>query len=1097
MLSIYKASAGSGKTFTLTREYIKFLLGVKEQNAGGKYRLARPGGHRHRSILAITFTNKATEEMKRRIVHELAVLGRCEPGWTDPSPYESYFTGLFGCSADELAEASASALRDLLHDFNGFRISTIDSFFQMVLRAFAREAELTGNYELELNRKYSLNLAAGQLFVSLNDGEKGEENRVLESWLLMKVMERLRSGNAYNIFDRNSTLFNSLIKFLDNMTDETYQENREALAGYLSDMSKISAFASRLEEVVPEMDNGVRAAAVDIKTYIEGMGFTVKEVLESNCAKFVLKFADPKEKAVVGKENKSIPKMRDLNDEVFNSQSKTKIPVFRDATLESLVQAYGELSSEAIAYRPLFSDILSNTFALGLIRRVEKTMNDMLAEENTLLLAETGTIIKEIIGDSAAPFVYERIGALLRHFLIDEFQDTSKLQWHNLRKLVKEGLSNGHDSLIIGDEKQCIYRFRNSEPSLLGSGVGRDLAPYLSSGDDTGGGNTNWRSSREVVGFNNSLFAKLAANLDFGDIYSNVIQDIAEKNRSRGGYVSVTSIDKSVKTEFETAAFANMMDHIARQIKAGYRPSQIAVLVRNRKEGAAAIDYILRAGRENPDWPTLRVVSDDSMSVETSPAVCLIVSVLKTLVADTAPSTSRHISRRHYARLLGDLEELVNAGESRSEALSAVLQRNADGEYDDETETDISAPVRPDTKVDRILDMNLVNLTSIVERIVATMLPAQVRDSQNAFISCFSDLVNDYQQRGNCDIRSFLKWWETAGHRTLVNLPPDDNAVRVLTIHKSKGLEFPCVHIPCVYWSFYAPKGPEWFSLKGLPRVDPSLIPPLFPLRPSEKMKGTCLEKQYLAMKKAGTLDELNVLYVAMTRAVDELIVSLPATTLRVSNPVSAALAEALGLTPGQTMTWGEPTCPRAEKQARLTATDPVAMTAMPAYTSTDSPRLWEDTRLDDETSRSARRRQGIVEHSILASVRTLADIPVVYARAASSGIETPENAAMMASRIAGQIRDNGVERWFEGYRRISCEQEFVLADGTVRRPDRIVWLPDGSIEIVDYKTGHDTPKVHFPQLGEYVAAMRRICPEAPDVRGYIWNLSFGTVTRL
>lgn len=205
MLSIYKASAGSGKTYRLTYEYIVMLLGEKDDN--GRYSLYTSGRNHHRAILAITFTNKATDEMKRRIIHELAVLAGREPGWNDDSPYLNDLTALFNCSPRQLTKAASKALDELLYDFGFFNVSTIDAFFQTVLRTFAREAELTGNFELELDKDYVVQLGASALLTTLSNEDAGESRRSLKmKWVIDYMHSLAREGKSFNIFNRNSNL---------------------------------------------------------------------------------------------------------------------------------------------------------------------------------------------------------------------------------------------------------------------------------------------------------------------------------------------------------------------------------------------------------------------------------------------------------------------------------------------------------------------------------------------------------------------------------------------------------------------------------------------------------------------------------------------------------------------------------------------------------------------------------------------------------------------------------------------------------------------------------------------------------------------------
>ena len=268
MISIYKASAGSGKTFTLAREYIKLILGRKGED--GRYRLRRPGSQPlHGSVLAITFTNKATEEMKGRIIHELAVIAGAEKGWTEPSPHQEKLCEIFGCSAKQLADVALESLKELLYDFNRFNVSTIDSFFQMVLRSFAHEAEVSGSYEVELDDRGVIAMSIDNLLQDLNHARQTKESQRLIEWLTRFMTKLIEDGKAFNIFNRSSQVHEDLITFIADISDDTYRDNEKRIIGYLSDPAKFDTFRSMLEgkikNICDNTANACRAAIAVMK----------------------------------------------------------------------------------------------------------------------------------------------------------------------------------------------------------------------------------------------------------------------------------------------------------------------------------------------------------------------------------------------------------------------------------------------------------------------------------------------------------------------------------------------------------------------------------------------------------------------------------------------------------------------------------------------------------------------------------------------------------------------------------------------------------------------------------------------------------------
>lgn len=955
MLTIYRASAGSGKTFTLAREYIKLLLGKYDESAR-RFRLCKES-NRHRSILGVTFTNKATEEMKRRIIHELAVLAKMETGWENvKSPYEESLTEEFGCSSKELSEAAARALRSLLNDFNKFQISTIDSFFQGVLRAFAREAELSGNYEVSLDRKAHIALAVDHMLQSLRTDDDPRANRKLVKWLLDLIDERMDNGKSYNPFNRSTSLFSDVVTFIDKITDETFTDNKTAIIGYLNDPADLlGQFVRALPECRNTLLNTIAATAADLLDAIKARGFEAKELLSSHAFNLVEKWNKNEWPSSIAKGTTSVKMAQDPASTIRNKRVKgCQQPVYdldSDPALSALMSRFGRLTANVEDSVTLCKRLAANTYTLGLLMRTNEFLSNDLNEANTLLLSDTNSILSDIISEGDAPFVYERIGTYLDHFLIDEFQDTSRLQWGVLSPLLEEGLGRGNDSLIIGDEKQCIYRFRNSDPGLLQHQVSTDMEAFL---DHTPPKRDfNWRSSPVIVNFNNDLFARLAERLGHDGVYANVAQLIPEKNAGLEGYVRVCFTGSD-----DNANLTMMMDDITRQLNAGYRPGDIAVLVRTSTEGSKAIDFILNAKDTNPEWPKLRVVSDDSMRIDSSPTVRLVISIVRMLATGFRTSAipegdarSRILQKRISAeRFRKSFEQGMTEGRSRSDSMLLAISRQTSrivvsGEDCDSEEEEIER-----MRLAILDEAGCADLTTVFESAIRRVRTPSMSDSENIYLTALQDLVAEFTRRQNNDLRQFLKWWDTAGHKSKVALPPDSNAVRVMTVHKSKGLEFPCVHIPFGSLSMFdsARQQTTWFDLSQISTdidIDPSIVPTLFPLKPAPWMQSTSLAAQFNRIRLDSILDELNTAYVAFTRAGSELCVALteitpPKDSSSLYENLGPHIACLLGLSESEpAIEFGAPTSPRDKESKPLKTLDPSGSCPMPPY----EPRLRSD----------------------------------------------------------------------------------------------------------------------------------------------------------
>ena len=1125
MLHISKASAGSGKTFELARRYITLLLGEKDTDSPPRpdgsrpYRLRRGGKEHHRSILAITFTNKATEEMKRRIIHELAVLAGMEPGWVCPSPHEEYLTATLHCSRQSLKAAAAKALNELLHDFSHFNVSTIDAFFQGVLRTFAREANLSGDYDIELDRRNVVRAGFSDVLDDLKRLDHRESARSATMSRLINYMVRQAvAGKVSNPFNRSSGLFKNIVKLIDAMFDETFEQNADDLMAYLADESRMGALVEAIDSIREKADaRAVSSAQYALDEATRTMGTTYPDHLYTHLYNAL---------------NGIATGARHIADSTFSSCFEGVIAkrnaVKKSAKLPAdIVDAVNDTCAAAAAHiidmrrRVLTLDVMArNIYVMGLIADVMQKIADYRDNHNVFLLADTNKLLQSIIGDDEVPFIYERTGTHIHHFLIDEFQDTSTMQWLNLVPLLKESAAHDHDNLIIGDVKQSIYRFRGSDPALLGKRVETTFPDNEIRGVKLSQ-NTNWRSRADIVRFNNTLFAAMGDELGFSSEYTNTVQQVAPKNMGSGGYVSLTPVE-GTEEEYTTLTLDIMWEQMCRQLDAGYRPRDIAVLTRKRGEAAKAIAlinsrkaaYAAATGRE------LRVISDDSLLISSSPAVKFVISILHYLTASDTVATDakgrpRGMSQRRIAAIINRFEYLRMHNDS-----GATFEQLLDLAIDEATAIDEADTLREDTRR-RIVSPRTVSLVTLMEGIIASALSESVRKQQSLYITVFQDTVIDYCERfGDGDLRSFLAWWDASGSQSRVTSADSEDAIRVLTIHKSKGLEYPCVHVPFVRWRPNTDNEIEWFSNEGLhiEGLTPDLLPPMLPLTPVATLENTFYAPQYAAYVRSRQFDDLNTLYVAFTRAADELIVQY-APRSATGSMVADALARAAApgfvegkweelrrndpsvtleasdvLIPALTSTVGTPTAPRAAGKSAPTALDPDGEPlVMPTYASHDHPAIWATMTLDTDIHMPDIDKadvRGTLLHDIMARVYTRDDIPSAVAAIVRRRRLDASLAREYTRFLLDKTSRPEVRRWFEGFTRVINERPLMI-DGNEEstcRPDRMVWTADGKMEIVDYKFGHETPSRYGEQLRSYMRHLRDAGIETP--RAFLWYVT-------
>lgn len=1082
MLTIYKASAGSGKTFALAKEYIKLLIGEKTES--GRYRLRRGGREHHQSILAITFTNKATEEMKRRIVKELAVLaGRALPAAMKPdpgdclgdivappeqpgeSPYKAELMALFGCGEEELKKAADKALVELLHNFEFFNVSTIDSFFQLVLRTFAREAELTGNFELELDDKYAVATAVDQMMRSIGRNTDKDTLR-LANWLEEYMMSFVNEGKSFNILNRDSSTYEGIIKTIDDLFDDTFKENRDAITEYLKDSNLLPNLVKELADKVNEERIRRRQAMEKVYNVAAQYGIDVED-------KYISRSVIPSIKKWLDAEKKETPTATLQAAATDQSKRYYADVCKKNNIIPALDDAIADAVNTGINVDAMVKEIRSVSkylYVLGILAPVVKYLSEFREENNLILLSDTNDILRRIISDDEVPFVYERLGMQLKHYLIDEFQDTSTLQWGNLTPLVRESESHDHDNLIIGDEKQSIYRFRGSDPELLRTKVQEQFEQVEIKGVNPAD-NTNWRSSRDVVEFNNQEFTKLAKELGLEDIYANVVQQVSKKHENHRGYVSVAKLPGK-DDEFKKNALTRLIDDIVRLRSNGYQPRDIVILVDTNKEASAIVTHLLKELPGRTDIPKTEVLSDEALLINASPAVRLIVSMLRYIDApgyDEKPNEKRpNYTEKEIAQFINRYEYLATvSGKSASDALLEAMQKNPE----------------LDESIDELTEQKDASVVAIVERIIAKFLSDEDLKSQAAYIYAFQDLANDYMVRYTSSLHDFLKWWDETGCKRAIPAPATSNAIRVMTIHKSKGLEFPCVLIPFANWSMSKSGELQWYKTAGFEKYvsRPELLPPITPISGSSALEATIFAPQYQAKKTEQIIDRLNVTYVAFTRAVDVLIVyySEKAQEGTIGKLLSTTIA-------GGSVEIGEiPKVERVEIEEVKTRPYMVSKNDCEVKSRLKVDEIADVDDIDDLYNLTDKRVRGTLLHNIMRTIETPNDLDRAILRQVSRAIIPGALGEEFKQTLSKALDDERVKPWFEGYTMLLSERAISLGNGERRRPDRVVRMADGRIAVIDYKFGEHAEKYIY-QVRDYVALIARQFPES-EVNGYLW----------
>lgn len=1096
MIIINKASAGSGKTYTLVKEYLIMLLGKKTE--GGNYILDKHPNDNHRYILAITFTNKATEEMKSRIVETLDVLAS-NP---DESPYITDLTTMLGASKDDISKSAGIAERQMLEDYTNFNVCTIDTFFQKILRTFAYEVNLSSNYGVELNDEYVVELGVNNLKTRLHD-ESGKKNKSLSHWLWMFVQDSMKNGSSWDVFYKpksKKTVDNSLYNFAKVLTTEVVKKNSKQLFDFLADPKNIQAFNVALNSGITNLISEVKECVDEIFKMLEGPGIKANknftnflDALNNSANPFLIKDLDKKVE-------------KKIADQSFVNKNSASVNDI--AICDCLTQILDNNTVYAS-----YKKILDLTYQLGLLGDINASMQDFTNENNTILLSGTNDIVKRIIDGCETPFIYERIGMYLHNFLLDEFQDTSRMQWENLLPLVRNGLANGHDSLIIGDVKQSIYRFRNSDPQLLHSQLKVDFSNDSIKYNE--GRSINWRSARNIVHWNNAFFQFLSTALNMDEFYADVEQEVSPKNEKLPGHVVVArreipdkkkdtdgSNDCEIKNDdnsndndlnFKEWAIEKMIVDLQSLLARGFKQKDIAVLSNTNREGQLAISRIMKWNIENPD-KQMKVVSEESLLVISSPAVRIVVNILKMLDRCEAHNEDG----REMPMVLRRFEANRSEGMDTSEAFEdAIVSKDEDiADY-----------------IDRLYETSKsACLDSVVEQIIKSQLSKQMTEENTPYLLAFLDSVVDFMSRYGSNIHHFLKWWDKVGPGLSISSPDNIDAIRVITIHKSKGLQFPCVLIPMFDWNFDQ-SSIEWIETAGFKDKLPKgvAIPPIVPVKRDNK--STLFDNEFKKIARSNIMDSLNKTYVACTRAQYELIIytennkelglqlsQFLETCRNNNNDIAPTPTE--NCDPDVVYELGKPML-RSDIPALNSddnaLPDNVESRIMPPYSVVSDVDRWKLTSPDIIIDvRGTTRWVGEMLHKVMERVRTPKNLKKAFGRALHRGMITEEEHDEYLALLSKRLADPRVADWFANDNRLMLERSVTIGGNGQKRPDRVVMKPNGEIIIVDYKFGDrsdDNDTKYKRQVAGYKRAVCDALGCRPDcVSGYVWYIHSGDI---
>ena len=1051
MLRVYRASAGAGKTFALTMEYFKIVF-----NASSEYK----------NVLAVTFTNKATEEMKSRIVRELNKLAEGQK-----SDYREELKRTLKLT-DEQVRERAGVLRTLiLHDYGRLSVTTIDRFFQRVIKAFTRELGIFPGYNIELDSDYVLQRAVDQVMQRMN------KDKELRAWITELMSDSVEDAKSWSVKSKIAELGKELF-------GESYMLFDKEVRDKFNDRGFLRGYKIFLQGVISRFEDRMEMFGLSACRYIEEKGLHAED-FKGGKRSFINYFYKLRDKSL-DKIPDSVRKAIDNLDEWVTKK--------HDSSIRMLIEhIYPELNTnlrESVEYydenlRNYVSAVLlsKNLYQLGILNDLYGEVRDYCDEKGLMLLSDTTRLLNMLIAGNDTSFLFEKTGNFYKHIMIDEFQDTSTMQWGNFLPLVVNTLSEGGRAMIVGDVKQSIYRWRNGDWRLLAEGVEHDLATF---GTDNVILEHNWRSYKEVVEFNNRFFILAARQLkelydsECGEenVYSRSITEAYSRpeqlvSRSGSGYVEIRFCGEKQEEGSDEEIMDSVVDVVNDTMYRGGELKDCVILVRNGKEGAFVADYLIEYNkRENIPFP-IPFISNDSLYVSSSPYVELIINVLRYMVEpyDAVNRTVLLYNYRTFVRGEDTSREdvLFKAGSTDASFLDTI---------------DLPFLREPEK-------LTFSSLFEITETIIEAF-GLRARTEELPYLIAFQDILFDYEKNNTNSIPIFLEWWEKEKDKKVLSTSEEVDAVRILTIHKSKRLEFKTVIIPFCAWDLDDTRHGRRIWCQN--REEGFRDLEYAPLNYSSKLADSHFREDYLSEHVKAYVDNLNLLYVAFTRAERELYVLPYAPKITKEgkpSDIGAFLFQVLE-TSGMPEWNSENSCLIIGEKQLITGKEKIeddntlSLAEYPIYELNErvSVRYKYEDYTDPETTEISAVDEGKMLHEIFRRIETVDDIDRAVNDMYYSGLLTLVERENYREQVVSYLNDPVYSAWFDGRYKVINERDILFCNSGKARPDRV--MVDGKKAIVvDYKFGLKEEKSYIRQVGFYCKTLRQM--GYTDVAGYIW----------
>ena len=1017
---VYQSSAGSGKTYTLVKEYLKLVL-------------RNPSDFSH--ILAVTFTIKATDEMALRIIDTLRNLA--EGGETNLRKDLETETHI-----KDIPGQSKEVLKKILHGYSDFSVSTIDSFFTRILRSFAREVKLQIGYDIELKQDEVLEKTVDDMLDEIGT------NTELTTYLTDLVYNNIDEGKGWKI-DKHikelaKEIFKERYRERKNILEEIdFADTKERVNDLTKDMKNIRYnFENFMEEKSCESEEIMNRYKITIDDFFQKKGGVMGYLLnhlrnkgDYEPGKRTLDAYNDRTKWYTKTSKNILQLNKALNDGLEN-------------VLHEVIDHYNNNKKEYYSARA----VLNTIYIIGIFEDLARKLRDYRKKNKLLFISDINFMLESIISGDNCPFIYERTGNKIKNFLIDEFQDTSNYQWKNFLPLVINSLSEYNFSMVVGDVKQAIYRWRNGNMRLMLEQIYKDLDNFKD-----GIGNklldVNYRSYDEVVKFNNDFFERAKTKYHVkkdddpgGDseysklierTYSSVAQT-PDKDK-KGGYVNFTFYKSDDEEGSKNdKAKDRMIEHVRECINDGFDYKDITIITRMNKEGAEAANYLAEAG--------LKVVSTDSLLLYSSQKINFLIKTLK-FISDHRDLLSRtEMLYNFLVYINGEEQEPDSIFNKHSKDFDKLfLTSLPDGFFRSDDNTKIKA------------SLSSLTVYELIETLIQIF---SLNNEPDAYLVKFQDLILEYSKKNNTDLISFLDWWEENKEDQSISLPEELDAIRVMTVHKAKGLQNKVIIIPFANWDLDIKSGKELIVVSSdKPPFNKSSA---FFVKASDKLMDTYFDNDFLNEYYLTKIDNLNLLYVAFTRAIERLYVIAPSKGSKdgVRKVIEAVLMEKTNkkeeFADGEVYEAG-----KKEKKKSGKKKDGYTSIVMTDYISTEwyrkiiiKPKYKRlDVRKDEKLK--SKTQWGVLLHDLLSLVVTPEDLDRAILEMQNEGVITDKNKKELKDKALSVLNNKKASEWFSKDWQVKTESEILLPDGNFLRPDRVIMKNDTAC-VIDYKTGKE-----------------------------------------